>query len=512
MPRSAALRVGLERRLVVDDRDAATTAPADDRAERDDRHGDRGDSSAPTHECLPRLSPDAVADDLPRFRPTATPPRLGACRVRRIAVALVSRSPSGPRSSCWRSAATRSAARRPPPRRHRRRNPVALDAPDGPAVAGARHHRAQREPDLGRLTSARRRLGAPAGPARRIRPQRLPVRRPLVVGRSRTRGGADPALDAPGGCMRDERAVRARRRRPRPAARARGAPAAGRVGGDGGDHRHAAVGGGTRAGLPAQARPDRRRPAARRRCRAYRRADRRACSRSAREEGADVRYVSPWNEPNHPYFLAPQRAACDAASPSLAVSAVRRAGARREAPSSPTAGRPASCSARPPGILEPTARATSVPESSAACPRGLVCSARGVVAARATSAAPTRSAGPPARSPRGGCPRRTRSGSPRPASARRRAACRSPAGSRASAGLPAAATAAARLVREPARDARRPVHVPRGRPVPDRPRHDRPRSARGPALREWQAWGARPTPASPPPEPPAAIDPPCWRV
>ena len=37
------------------------------------------------------------------------------------------------------------------------------------------------------------------------------------------------------------------------------------------------------------------------------------------QEGVDLRYWSAWNEPNHPYFISPQRAACDASSPSLGV-------------------------------------------------------------------------------------------------------------------------------------------------------------------------------------------------
>src|SRR5919108_1944870 len=41
-------------------------------------------------------------------------------------------------------------------------------------------------------------------------------------------------------------------------------------------------------------------------------------------EGADLRYISPWNEPNHPYFLAPQRASCDPAAPTLAAAAYAR--------------------------------------------------------------------------------------------------------------------------------------------------------------------------------------------
>lgn len=39
------------------------------------------------------------------------------------------------------------------------------------------------------------------------------------------------------------------------------------------------------------------------------------------QEGVDVAYWSPWNEPNHPTFLAPQRAVCDAASPTLSAAA-----------------------------------------------------------------------------------------------------------------------------------------------------------------------------------------------
>jgi len=36
-------------------------------------------------------------------------------------------------------------------------------------------------------------------------------------------------------------------------------------------------------------------------------------------QGVELRYWSAWNEPNHPFFISPQRATCDAASPSLGV-------------------------------------------------------------------------------------------------------------------------------------------------------------------------------------------------
>jgi hypothetical protein len=36
------------------------------------------------------------------------------------------------------------------------------------------------------------------------------------------------------------------------------------------------------------------------------------------ETGARLRYFSPWNEPNHPTFISPQRATCSAGAPTLA--------------------------------------------------------------------------------------------------------------------------------------------------------------------------------------------------
>jgi hypothetical protein len=39
----------------------------------------------------------------------------------------------------------------------------------------------------------------------------------------------------------------------------------------------------------------------------------------ARQVGAELRYWSPWNEPNHPYFISPQRQQCDRSARSAAV-------------------------------------------------------------------------------------------------------------------------------------------------------------------------------------------------
>ncbi|HEX8205585.1 MAG TPA: hypothetical protein VF587_05955, partial [Solirubrobacteraceae bacterium] len=37
------------------------------------------------------------------------------------------------------------------------------------------------------------------------------------------------------------------------------------------------------------------------------------------EEGVELKWWSPWNEPNQPYFISPQRARCDSSAPSLAA-------------------------------------------------------------------------------------------------------------------------------------------------------------------------------------------------
>ncbi len=42
-------------------------------------------------------------------------------------------------------------------------------------------------------------------------------------------------------------------------------------------------------------------------------------SAEAAQDGASVPYWSPWNEPNHPGFLYPQRTACSTAAPSVAA-------------------------------------------------------------------------------------------------------------------------------------------------------------------------------------------------
>ena len=93
----------------------------------------------------------------------------------------------------------------------------------------------------------------------------------------------------------------------------------------------------------------------------------------ADEVGARIRYVSPWNEPNHPYFLSPQRAACDPDAPSLATGSY--VALARAARSELGSGRQLVIGELA-GIREPSSSATSISEMIAALPRGLVCSAR----------------------------------------------------------------------------------------------------------------------------------------
>jgi hypothetical protein len=93
--------------------------------------------------------------------------------------------------------------------------------------------------------------------------------------------------------------------------------------------------------------------------------------RLAEEVGADLRYASPWNEPNHPYFVSPQRAACDPAARSLAVAPYARLARALRA----ELGDRRLVLGEMAGILEPTSKATAVPEMIRALPRELVCAA-----------------------------------------------------------------------------------------------------------------------------------------
>jgi hypothetical protein len=91
--------------------------------------------------------------------------------------------------------------------------------------------------------------------------------------------------------------------------------------------------------------------------------------------GARLRWWSPWNEPNHPYFLAPQRDACRASAASRPAAAYAQiAGALREALAAAPGDQELALGELA-GVLEPTGRATSIGELIGALPRELVCAA-----------------------------------------------------------------------------------------------------------------------------------------
>jgi hypothetical protein len=94
---------------------------------------------------------------------------------------------------------------------------------------------------------------------------------------------------------------------------------------------------------------------------------------AAREEGAELRFWSAWNEPNHPGFVSPQRAACDPASPSAAPAAYAElaralAQALAEAP-----GDQQLVLGETAGLLRSTRYVTSTPEFIAGLPRDVAC-------------------------------------------------------------------------------------------------------------------------------------------
>jgi hypothetical protein len=96
----------------------------------------------------------------------------------------------------------------------------------------------------------------------------------------------------------------------------------------------------------------------------------RSLERLGRDEGVRLRWWSPWNEPNHPAFLAPQRAACTAAaaaiSPGAYADLVRAAQAELPASARLVLGEVA-------GYDGPRDAAVGAAEFAAALPPDVVC-------------------------------------------------------------------------------------------------------------------------------------------
>jgi hypothetical protein len=95
---------------------------------------------------------------------------------------------------------------------------------------------------------------------------------------------------------------------------------------------------------------------------------------AARAAGAQLRWWSPWNEPNHGFFF-PQRTACDPSAPTRAVRAYVPLARTLQAALARDGGSHGLALGELAGVREPSARATGIGEFIAGLPRDLVCSA-----------------------------------------------------------------------------------------------------------------------------------------
>jgi hypothetical protein len=127
-----------------------------------------------------------------------------------------------------------------------------------------------------------------------------------------------------------------------------------------------------RAGCLAGSGGARARPLSRRGLAAYRRLVRDVLAVAA-EEGASLRWWSAWNEPNHPYFLAPQRTSCSAAAPSLAAGEYTRIARALNAALAAAPGEQGYVLGELAGLHLRSPKSTTITEFIAGLPRDLVC-------------------------------------------------------------------------------------------------------------------------------------------
>ena len=94
---------------------------------------------------------------------------------------------------------------------------------------------------------------------------------------------------------------------------------------------------------------------------------------AADEEGADLPYWSPWNEPNHPAFISPQRPECDPAVASTAPAAYTQLAHAMQQALADAPGDQELVFGETAGLLKDTRYVTSVPDFIAGLPSDLVC-------------------------------------------------------------------------------------------------------------------------------------------
>ena len=140
----------------------------------------------------------------------------------------------------------------------------------------------------------------------------------------------------------------------------------------------------------------------------------------AREQGADLKYWSPWNEPNHPYFMSPQRTECDRDAPSAAVAPYVEMARALQAGLDAAPGDQQLVLGELAGLDKRRPMTTSVAEFVADIPDDMACGVGDLDAARLRRR-PRPGRRSRARAGAQGLRDARRSGSPRPASARRAA-------------------------------------------------------------------------------------------
>ena len=90
---------------------------------------------------------------------------------------------------------------------------------------------------------------------------------------------------------------------------------------------------------------------------------------TAGEEGAALSYFAPWNEPNHPAFVSPQRPACDPAAPSAAPAAYAQLATAMQQALAKAPGDQQLVLGETAGLMKSTRYVTSVPDFIAGLPK-----------------------------------------------------------------------------------------------------------------------------------------------
>jgi hypothetical protein len=96
----------------------------------------------------------------------------------------------------------------------------------------------------------------------------------------------------------------------------------------------------------------------------------------AAEKGAAVRYFSPWNEPNHPAFISPQRATCSKDAPTAAASVYATLARAAKAALDAAPGDQELVLGEMAGTTVPSPRRSTVQEMVAALPDDVACLSR----------------------------------------------------------------------------------------------------------------------------------------